>query len=87
VKRLMVLAAAVGMGLCLARPAQAGPMFPDVPTTHWAFDAVRALAAKGIIEGYPAVEVKPPAARKPAPATQKAHGRTHPKARRSQPRR
>lgn len=37
-----------------ARPyaAPAAPMFPDVPDM-WAADAVRALAAKGLVEGYP----------------------------------
>lgn len=32
--------------------ADAAPMFPDVPDM-WAADAVRALAAKGLVEGYP----------------------------------
>ena len=31
----------------------AAPLFPDVPDTHWASDAVATLAAKGLIEGYP----------------------------------
>lgn len=33
--------------------AQAAPLFPDVPDNHWAKDAVAALAAKGLVEGYP----------------------------------
>src|SRR3989442_14342969 len=33
-------------------PAFAQP-FADVPTDHWAFDAIAELAAKGIIEGFP----------------------------------
>ncbi len=38
---------------CLAwRPALAAPLFPDVPDM-WARDAVAALAAKGMLEGYP----------------------------------
>lgn len=31
----------------------AAPLFPDVPDAHWAKDAVAALAAKGLVEGYP----------------------------------
>ena len=31
----------------------AAPLFPDVPDNHWAKDAVAALAAKGLVEGYP----------------------------------
>lgn len=38
--------------LALAAPAFAQP-FADVPTDHWAFDAIAELAAKGLIEGYP----------------------------------
>ncbi len=34
-------------------PAFAAPLFPDVPDNHWAKDAVAALAAKGLVEGYP----------------------------------
>lgn len=34
-------------------PAFAAPLFPDVPENHWAKDAVAALAAKGLVEGYP----------------------------------
>lgn len=34
-------------------PAAAAPLFPDVPDNHWAKDAVAALAAKGLVEGYP----------------------------------
>lgn len=33
--------------------AYAAPLFPDVPDNHWAKDAVAALAAKGLVEGYP----------------------------------
>jgi len=35
-----------------ARVSLAAPMFPDVPDM-WAADAVRALASKGLLEGYP----------------------------------
>jgi len=34
-------------------PATSAPMFPDLPQEHWAKDAVAALAAKGLVEGYP----------------------------------
>ena len=37
----------------LSWPAFAAPLFPDVPDNHWAKDAVAALAAKGLVEGYP----------------------------------
>lgn len=37
----------------LTLPALAAPLFPDVPESHWAKDAVAALAAKGLVEGYP----------------------------------
>lgn len=43
---------AVLLSLTLAAPAIAQP-FADVPTDHWAYDAIAELAAKGLIEGYP----------------------------------
>lgn len=33
--------------------AQAASEFPDVRTDHWAYDALRKLAAAGVLEGYP----------------------------------
>jgi S-layer homology domain len=33
--------------------AWSAPLFPDLPTDHWAQDAVATLAAKGLVEGYP----------------------------------
>lgn len=36
-----------------SRAATAAPIFADVPENHWAAEAVKALAQKGIIEGYP----------------------------------
>ena len=39
--------------LLLSTHIQAAPLFPDVPEQHWASDAVRALVAKGLVEGYP----------------------------------
>lgn len=37
----------------LAQPVLSAPLFPDVKDDHWAKDAVAALAAKGLLEGYP----------------------------------
>ncbi len=39
--------------LALGGPALAAPLFPDVSQDHWAADAVRSLAARGLLEGYP----------------------------------
>lgn len=41
------------MALWLVTLAGAAPLFPDVSSKHWAADAVAALAAKGLVEGYP----------------------------------
>jgi len=38
--------------LVWALPAVAGP-FTDVPTDHWAYDAIDKLQAEGFVEGYP----------------------------------
>lgn len=45
---------AVGLlgGVLWAAPAFAGP-FTDVPTDHWAYDAIDMLQSEGIVEGYP----------------------------------
>jgi uncharacterized coiled-coil protein SlyX len=51
----LALLAGIALALCLGRPAYAqaqGP-FADVPTDHWAYDAVNELAALGIFNGYP----------------------------------
>jgi hypothetical protein len=50
-KQIAVLVA-VMLSLTLVAPAFAQP-FADVPTDHWAYDAIAELAAKGLIEGYP----------------------------------
>ncbi len=34
------------------RAASAAPMFNDLPTGHWAQDAVSTLAAQGLLRGY-----------------------------------
>jgi hypothetical protein len=46
-----LLAGALLAGI-LAVPAMAGP-FSDVPTDHWAYDAIDMLQSEGIVEGYP----------------------------------
>ena len=46
------LALVVLLVFALAIPALANP-FVDVPLTHWAYDAVQVLEAKGVIIGYP----------------------------------
>lgn len=51
-KRIWSIVASMIM-FSMALPAMAAPLFPDVPDNHWAKDAVAALAAKGLVEGYP----------------------------------
>ncbi|HEV8355043.1 MAG TPA: S-layer homology domain-containing protein [bacterium] len=48
----VALAIAAVLVLMVVAPAFSQP-FADVPTDHWAFDAIAELAAKGLIEGYP----------------------------------
>lgn len=50
-KSLIFFAAFLLVG-CFAIPAFAGP-FTDVPTDHWAYEAVDRLQSEGFIEGYP----------------------------------
>lgn len=50
--RKVALAIAATLVLGIISPAFSQP-FADVPTDHWAFDAIAELAAKGIVEGYP----------------------------------
>jgi len=50
-KAIAVVCAAAFM-FAIVSPAFAQP-FADVPTNHWAYDAIAELAAKGLIEGYP----------------------------------
>jgi hypothetical protein len=51
--RKLALLAGVLAALAIARPALAQGPFADVPTDHWAYDAVNELAKQGIINGYP----------------------------------
>src|SRR2546428_5045100 len=50
--RTIAVSVAALFVLAVVSPAFAQP-FADVPTDHWAFDAIAELAAKGIIEGFP----------------------------------
>src|SRR5712691_4183415 len=49
----LALLAGVAAALAFARPALAQGPFADVPTDHWAYDAVNELASRGIVNGYP----------------------------------
>lgn len=51
--RMKKTTAAVVLAFGLSQHGAAAPLFPDVPENHWASDAVAALAAKGLVEGYP----------------------------------
>ena len=51
-RRIIVLLSALIIMLAVALPATAGP-FTDVPTDHWAYDAIDKLQAEGFVEGYP----------------------------------
>jgi len=51
-RRLIVLLACTFALLVWALPAMAGP-FTDVPTDHWAYDAIDKLQSEGFVEGYP----------------------------------
>jgi len=51
VKSVSVLVVAAVLAAMLAS-ATAQP-FADVPTNHWAYDAIAELAAKGVVEGHP----------------------------------
>ncbi len=50
--RKVAFAIAAILVLGIVSPAFSQP-FADVPTDHWAFDAIAELAAKGLVEGYP----------------------------------
>lgn len=51
-RRVSVILASFAAVLVWAIPAVAGP-FTDVPTHHWAYDAVDKLQTEGFVEGYP----------------------------------
>jgi len=51
-KRYMAAIIAVVVALALALPVMANP-FADVPENHWAYEAVKQLAAAGLVQGFP----------------------------------
>ncbi len=51
-KRHLAAIIAVVMAFALALPVMANP-FADVPENHWAYEAVKQLAASGLVEGFP----------------------------------
>jgi hypothetical protein len=51
-RRTPWVAVLMGLLLGVGGTLRAQP-FADVPTNHWAYDAIAELAAKGLIEGYP----------------------------------
>jgi hypothetical protein len=50
-KKLTIMIALL-LVVALATPAL-GASFPDVPSNHWAYEAINKLVAAGVIEGYP----------------------------------
>ncbi|MDR7578930.1 MAG: S-layer homology domain-containing protein [Armatimonadota bacterium] len=50
--RKLALSLAAVLVLALVAPVVGQP-FADVPTNHWAYDAIAELAAKGLVEGFP----------------------------------
>lgn len=50
-KNLNSLVAVLALGLTTT--LSSAPLFPDQSDSHWAKDAVAALAVKGLVEGYP----------------------------------
>jgi len=56
-KRYLPVVLSVLLVIALAVPAAAGP-FADVPENHWAYEAVKHLAAYGLVIGFPDGEYK-----------------------------
>ena len=77
-----VLAALIATWPILAA-AQENGMFPDVPKTHWAYQAVYDLKQKGILVGYPAPSSQPsrPAKKQATKSVKPRHSRGHAKGR------
>src|SRR6056297_100632 len=55
-KKLTITIALI-LVVALAMPAF-GQSFSDVPSDHWAYNAINKLVAAGIVEGYPDGEYK-----------------------------
>ncbi|HEX4835844.1 MAG TPA: S-layer homology domain-containing protein, partial [bacterium] len=51
--RYLAVIVSAALAFILVAPAAFAQPFADVPTNHWAYDAIAELAAKGIVEGYP----------------------------------
>jgi len=51
--RQLAALATAALVFSVAGPAAVAQPFGDVPTNHWAYDAIARLAARGIIQGYP----------------------------------
>lgn len=51
-RNFIVLLAGLMLMLAVAAPVSAGP-FTDVPTDHWAYEAIDKLQSEGFVEGYP----------------------------------
>ncbi len=60
-KRILVMALVLVMAASLLCPAAfAGTQqFSDVPTTHWSYEAVTAVAGGGLVEGFPEGTFRP----------------------------
>lgn len=56
-KKYLPVILSVLLVIALAMPAAAGP-FADVPQHHWAYEAVKQLAAYGLVIGFPDGEFK-----------------------------
>lgn len=50
--KIGTISGATALTLALSAPAWAAPLFSDVTSDHWAADAVRELAGRGLIQGY-----------------------------------
>lgn len=50
-KRRLSFAVALALCLSLVVPAKAAPAFPDVPSSHWAKDAIAEMAEQGVVRG------------------------------------
>ena len=50
-KKYLAVVLAIAMVLGLMLPVMAGP-FADVPENHWAYEAVKQLAAYGLVQGF-----------------------------------
>lgn len=57
--QVMVLALALSLCLSLAAPAQAATVFPDVSSTHWAYDEIQKCCSLGIVKGHSDGTFKP----------------------------